>query len=243
MHHETVSSPRECHRARLHRPGWSGLTCHSQAASLCSTYLYKTAWDRIKHKRKWYNQVEWVHSKITTPSSSIVNAQTSNIVICHSSVTFRTQLCMLCFHTTGSASLWHQRQHRHGSTSFAKMPVTLKGDRNFSAPLFSLKIFVLIILERKGEGEKHRLVPPIYGLIGWSLHVPWLGIEPAALARRDDALTNWTTWPGLHVSLRDYCSICGLSLCNAWVGHIKDVQKNFVLIVYCEYLVLFTNKP
>ena len=51
--------------------------------------------------------------------------------------------------------------------------------------------------ERKKQREKHRFVVPlIYAFIGWFLYVPWFGIEPTTLAYRDDALTNWATWPG-----------------------------------------------
>ena len=64
-----------------------------------------------------------------------------------------------------------------------------------------LKIFCLLILERQerkgGRGERRWfIVPLIYAFIGWFLYVPWLGLEPATSAHRDDTLTNWATWPG-----------------------------------------------
>ena len=41
------------------------------------------------------------------------------------------------------------------------------------------------------------LFPLFCAFIGCFLYVPWTGIEPAALAYWDNALTNWATQPGL----------------------------------------------
>ena len=38
-----------------------------------------------------------------------------------------------------------------------------------------------------------------YVFTGSFLNVPWPGIEPPTFAYEDDALTNWTIWPGLFV--------------------------------------------
>ena len=63
----------------------------------------------------------------------------------------------------------------------------------------------LLILERERKGGRGRekeiererfVVPLIYAFIGWLWYVPWLDIKPTTLVDRDDALTNWVTWPG-----------------------------------------------
>ena len=58
---------------------------------------------------------------------------------------------------------------------------------------FCFNFYLLIFREK----EKHwYAVPPIYAFIVCFLYVPWLDIKPATLAYRDNALTNWATWPG-----------------------------------------------
>ena len=48
------------------------------------------------------------------------------------------------------------------------------------------------------QREKHQfIVLLIDAFIGWFLYVPWPGFEPMTLVHRDNALTNWTTQPGL----------------------------------------------
>ena len=51
--------------------------------------------------------------------------------------------------------------------------------------------------------ERETLIVPLMdALIGWFLHVPWLGIKPATLAYRQDALTIWVTLPGPRLAFK-----------------------------------------
>ena len=76
----------------------------------------------------------------------------------------------------------------------------------FSFLFFFRRFFYWLILdsERKGgterEREKYQLVVPLtYAVIGWFLHVPWLGIEPQLWCTGvywDGPPTDGATWPG-----------------------------------------------
>lgn len=70
----------------------------------------------------------------------------------------------------------------------------------FSRVLSIVVIFLffiyLLILERKGEREKHWFVVPLINAFIDCLYVPWRGIKPSSLVYWDDALTIRITWPG-----------------------------------------------
>ena len=56
--------------------------------------------------------------------------------------------------------------------------------------------FLIYFREGVGERERERNrlgVPLTDALIGWFVHVPWPGMEPAALVYQDDTPTNWAT--------------------------------------------------
>ena len=54
-------------------------------------------------------------------------------------------------------------------------------------------IFIYWLLEREEGREKHQF-----------LCVPWPEIKPASLVYRNDAPTNWATWPGLSLVMLAY---------------------------------------
>ena len=54
----------------------------------------------------------------------------------------------------------------------------------------------LLILRDRGSARETLICFPLpYAFTGCFLCVPWLGIEPATLAYRDNTLRNWATWP------------------------------------------------
>ena len=54
-----------------------------------------------------------------------------------------------------------------------------------------LLLFYFIFKKFYLERETSIVAALIYTFIGWLLHVPWLGIEPATLVFQDDAPTHW----------------------------------------------------
>lgn len=88
-------------------------------------------------------------------------------------------------------------------------------------------VFIELIWERHWFA-----VPFTCAFIGWFLDVPWLGIEPAALACWDNALTNWASQPGRCTVKLKYgpsdmlCTVSahlcarGSWLCLTWMGFL-----------------------
>lgn len=82
--------------------------------------------------------------------------------------------------------------------TFSTSPSTIKG--SILPEFFKFYVFIHSSKER----ETSVVCPTICAFISWFLYVSWPGIETATLAYRKNALTNWTSPPGLPGFLRSY---------------------------------------